>query len=234
MITGSEEKQLHRIRSILLFITGRVLLSGLLEDTFYLEPDYFASRSPLLQDKESLLKACERITRETNRNIILEPRDRAVTTSDGTIVKKSEGVIYLHIEDETEVWVYADQIDKKLGIKKEGSEKIKRIDIIMRDEDSKAEIVINGQHSAPPIRLDVGKEFWGKLKEVAEDGSARSDDVKNVIAYFNKNKKCPIYSNTSFDLTEILIAKGNSLFLSSKVAVEVKHENEMRNKKHPT
>ncbi len=102
-----------------------------------------------------------------------------------------------------------ERVIAKVTKTKFNGKKIQSIEVIKNNEESKVTFILNEDVNRS-LKLSL-KKLWGKLADVAEDGSAYSDDPQIVADYFNTNKACPIYKRFDYELTDILIVDGDRL-----------------------
>ena len=183
---------------------------------------------PLLSDQTGLEKTLDLIKERSHGSITWKMRyeqhmykPSGVANSDhpAILLPPTPVGVEIHVPEPKELDRYFKQIMLKVTGKKFDPRKIELIEMVLQ-EDSKALVFINQQYT-DDIKVDSGKKFWGALKAVAEDGSTQSDEAKSIADYFNKNKLCPLYSNTDFNLSEVLVAREDRLYPSSSVKIRI-------------
>lgn len=128
----------------------------------------------------------------------------------------------IHVSEPEKLEKYFEKVLAKVLGRKFDPRRIQSIEFVKQGDDEKVIVMLNEQDSDTWIKIDPNGKYWGKLIEVAGDGSASSDDPVDVANYFNTNKKCPLYSKTGFDLSEILTVSGNQLYPARSVTIEMK------------
>lgn len=68
--------------------------------------------------------------------------------------------------------------------------------------EEKVMVVVNGDYkNAFPVRC---KQYWDTLVRIAEGERIRHKDIRGVFDYFNTNSKCPLYTNSRCEITQVL------------------------------
>lgn len=79
---------------------------------------------------------------------------------------------------------------------------VRQLALLPLKNEGKVMVVVNGDYkNAFPVRY---KKYWDTLVRLAEGERMRHEDIRGVFDYFNTHSKCPLYTNTRCQITQIL------------------------------
>jgi|GEM_PF-6776824 len=140
-----------------------------------------------------------------NRIADAKMNTRAMTKAIENKIKETDDAILIDRVEELERKIQGGVSGKKSFIKSKKGDSIKTVEIIKNN--GRVKVYINGD--CLKCLEFARKKYWGKMYELAENGSAEND--KNFLDYFNSNKTNPLYKTHGFAVTQILKIEDGSI-----------------------
>ena len=184
-------------------------------------------RGPLFQDVMGLERLLRRIQNESDDMITFAIRKQTVISQAQSVADPSQYPsvqrevpvgIEVYVSETSSLEKELDRIVEKADGKKTRDRLIQSIEIVPRDEDGKANVIVNG-HLLAGAR-NIYKDRWKALMEVAENNQSDPENAKGVMDYFNSDVRCPLYTSGLFDLTEVLVNDDGTLRAAPGVTIK--------------
>jgi hypothetical protein len=184
------------------------------------------ARIPLLSDQMGLEKILNIIQEGSKGKItwreVIGQTQGPVSASDPypVLLAPSRIGIEIHVDDISKIDEFFNMV---LESQNKGNLEITSLHFNKNQDSSHVTVIINERYADDKLKPLVTKGRWKVLLEVAENGSAYANSIKeakSITNYFNTNRKCNIYTTyPEYKLTKILKEEGQEILPNISIKI---------------